>query len=243
MGSGKEKEGTAWLFYRPANNASLVQEWNWDAATNPWSRGSSFEGIATGSSIFTLVTPQWSASRHCRLFAGCMASDGMVVCMNGFAQIAAPTPQAYGKRVSHSPCTTFQVQPLTRYALGSTTYTLPQADPDSLALSGRTNDSARVIYYRGLRGAILNIRSSITDYKDQENGDLSSQFESDMNKPSQHIGTYLEAVDRMACSLTTYDGEEVCCMYPWADGHVKTINVTIGPLEQDVPTANEDVAA
>lgn len=63
-----------------------------------------------------------------------------------------------------------------------------------------------------------------------------------MNEPSQIVGTYLAPGDRMACSLTTSDGEEVRCIYPWADGHVKTINDTVGALVQNVPTANKDSA-
>lgn len=49
----------------------------------------------------------------------------MVVCMSGFAQIAASIQQAYGKRVSQSPCTTVEVQLLKSYDVGNTTYLLP----------------------------------------------------------------------------------------------------------------------
>lgn len=56
-------EGTAWVFYRPDDNSSLVQEWVWDGTADKWHAGSTFEGIMSGSSLVTLVTPPFPQTR------------------------------------------------------------------------------------------------------------------------------------------------------------------------------------
>lgn len=56
-------QGTAWVFYRPDDNSSLVQEWVWDGAADQWHAGSTFEGIVSGSSLVTLVTSPFPQTR------------------------------------------------------------------------------------------------------------------------------------------------------------------------------------
>lgn len=150
---------TAWVFYRPDDNSSQVQEWVWDAAADQWHAGSTFEGIMSGSSFVTLVTPPFPQTRPIptmRWLFG-LGADGRLLewychdcCVN--------TTGLWQKSTSHPgifQSLGFFFDKKTTYTIsGNQTCLLPQSDPSNLSLAGRVLNPVRIIYYRGSRGSI-----------------------------------------------------------------------------------------
>lgn len=132
--------GLASVFYRPAENASSIQEVVWDVEPDQWSKGASFNGLGAGSGITIVETiGQEGAGRW---LYGIASSGGLLEwrCVN----CCRVTD---GSRVGV-------------WEKSNATVHLPQADPDALVLAGRANSTARILYYRGARGGIHYIWSS-----------------------------------------------------------------------------------
>ena len=69
-------KGPASVFYRPAGNASSIQEVVWDVERDQWSKGTSFNGVRAGSGITTVETASREGAE--RWLYGIASSGGVL---------------------------------------------------------------------------------------------------------------------------------------------------------------------
>lgn len=93
------------------------------------------------------------------------------------------------------------------------TIPLPQTDPDALVLAGRVNSMARILYYRGARGGIQYIWSSIPYYISSTltstPGFNNTPIVNLTESPTGNLGTYLSPQANFAVSEGVKSGDGV----------------------------------
>ena len=136
-------KGHASVFYRPAENASSIQEVVWDVERDQWSKGASFNGVRAGSGITSIETVGQEGAG--RWFYGIASSGGVLEwrCVN---------------------CWVTGTSRVGVWEKSNATIPLPPPDSGALVLAGRAKSTARILYYRGARGGIQYIWSSTPYY-------------------------------------------------------------------------------
>ena len=226
-------KGHASVFYRPAEKASSIQEVVWDVERDQWSKGASFNGVRAGSGITTIQTiGQEGAGRW---LYGIASSGGVLEwrCINC--------------------CTVANTSRVGVWEKSNATIPLPQTDPDALVLAGRANSTARILYYRGARGGIQYIWSSIPYYISSTltstPGFNNTPIVNLTESPTGEVGTYLSPHANFAVSegVKSGDGvvsagsggapgaEEVRILQEWVGGRVYVVQEGNGEDAHVIP--------
>ena len=226
-------KGHASVFYRPAENASSVQEVVWDVERDQWSKGASFNGVRAGSGITTIETiGQEGAGRW---LYGIASSGGVLEwrCINC--------------------CTVTDTSRVGVWEKSNATIPLPQTDSDTLVLAGRANSTARILYYRGARGGIQYIWSSspyyISSALTSTPGFNNTPIVNLTESPTGEVGTYLSPHANFAVSEGVQSGhgvvsagsggapgaEEVRILQEWVGGRLYVVQEGNGEDAHVIP--------